>query len=137
MHNQGDRTIGNHLFRIRSPLAGHHRPGLGGLLQLPPPHAEPFKRMVTAPALLERISMVLGPGAVLASPPAAICSGVGTSGHALHAGGAKITATSRYDFINGRAMAANINVVYQLRKVREEDGGFIVVRFVIMLVTVL
>ena len=73
-------------------------------------------------------SAQMGPGAVLSNPPGAICSGLGTSGHALHAGGARITATSRYDYINGRAMCANINVVYQMRKVTEADGGFCVVR---------
>eukprot|EP01051_Picozoa_sp_SAG22_P009882 SAG22_NODE_856_length_6839_cov_3.284570_7_plen_271_part_00 len=62
---KGDRTIGTTLFRLRSPLAGTHRPSLGGLLKLPPPHAEPFVRMVTAPQLLERVRWMLGGGFVL------------------------------------------------------------------------
>eukprot|EP01051_Picozoa_sp_SAG22_P009881 SAG22_NODE_856_length_6839_cov_3.284570_6_plen_147_part_00 len=59
--------------------------------------------------------------------PGAICSTAGTSGHVLHAGGAPITPVSLYNYRDGRTYAHNINVVYQLRRVREEDGGFIVV----------
>ena len=45
----------------------------------------------------------------------------------MHAGTWKATFSNQYEFRNGRAYTEWVNVVWQLRDVAREDGGFCVV----------
>ena len=45
-------------------IAGTGRPDLQGLLALPAPHCEPFRKMLAHPAVLSRLAWMQGPGAV-------------------------------------------------------------------------
>ena len=120
-------TLGHDLRRIESPLAGSGRPGVPNLLTLPQPHAEPFRKMIAHPGLVARLQWMMGSGFHLGSQPNAITSVRGTSGHALHAGGTPMNATSVYRVVAGRTYCNYINVAYQLRDVTEADGGYMCV----------
>ena len=76
-------VVGEELARGSTSLAGTGRPTLGGLLQLPPPWCDPFRRMVAHPAIVHRLTW-MGCSGFRCSPPAAFCAVKGTSGHALH-----------------------------------------------------
>ena len=110
------------------PLAGQGvgRSSMGDPWTLPSPHGEPFRRMIAHPALIQRISWIMGSGYECMQ-----CSGFlsakGSSGHTLHAAGCPAQVTNHYRQQNGRVYAEYLNVAWQLRDVGPEDGGFVCV----------
>jgi len=104
-------------------LAGKGLSMLTGLLDLPQPHCEPFRRMIANPALVQRLNWMSGSGFVLDSARAIIYE-KGTSGHGLHSGPVPGSPRSIYALQNGRSYCETINVAWQLRDASPEDGGF-------------
>ena len=104
-------------------LWGTHRSWLRNAWSLPPPHGEPFRRMIANPKLIKRLNWMMGSG-YEATKCEVLCSGPGGAGHALHAGGTTQSETNHYTFRNGRCYSEYINVAWQLRDVRAADGGF-------------
>ena len=105
-------------------LAGTGVPSLHELLELPKPHCEPFRKMIADPAVVQRLTWMMGSGFRLRNMRA-ICSPKGTSGHGLHSGADPIRPSNGYLMQNGRAYSEAINVAWQLHDVRESDGGFV------------
>ncbi len=116
-------VVGEELARGSTSLAGTGRPTLGGLLQLPPPWCDPFRRMVADPAVVQRLTWMGGSG-FRCSQPAAFCAVKGTSGHALHDANEPLNPSRSYVFKNGRSYCEAVTVTWQLRDLNEEDGGF-------------
>jgi len=111
-----------------TPLAGMGvgRSSMADPWTLPAPHGEPFRRMIADPALIQRLNWIMGSGFECMQ-----CSGFlsakGSSGHALHSPATPARVTNHYRQQNGRVYADYINVAWQLRDVRWEDGGFVCV----------
>lgn len=93
---------------------------------LPAPHGEPFRRMIADPVLIQRLNWLMGSGFECMQ-----CNGFlsakGSSGHTLHSPAAPAKVTNHYRQQNGRVYADYLNVAWQLRDVRREDGGFVCV----------
>ena len=53
-------SVGEELARGSKSLAGTGRPTLGGLLTLPEPYCEPFRKMVAHPAIVHRLNWMGG-----------------------------------------------------------------------------
>ena len=104
-------------------LAGTALSSLSGLLDLPHPHAEPFRRMIANPALVQRLNWMSGSGFVVDAARAIIYE-KGTSGHGVHSGPYPGSARSIYALQNGRTYCETMNVAWQLRDVNAGDGGF-------------
>eukprot|EP01052_Picozoa_sp_SAG31_P042937 SAG31_NODE_6986_length_1826_cov_2.101911_1_plen_269_part_10 len=64
-------------------MAGRGRMDLSGLLQLPPPHCNPFLELVVHPAVVKRLLWMEGAG-FKANTGLAICSERGCAGQQLH-----------------------------------------------------
>ena len=103
-----------------------HASGMGDLWNLPAPHCEPIRRMLAHPAVIHRLNWMMGTG-YAATQASAFLSEPGGSGHFLHAGTFSPSAGNHYEVRNGRAYCEYVNVVWQLRDVNREDGGFCVV----------
>jgi hypothetical protein len=116
-------VVGEELSRGSETLAGTGRPTLGGLLELPEPYCEPFRKMVSYPAVQHRLTWMGGSGARM-SGPTAFCSVQGTSGHALHDGGEPMYPPMGYQFQNGRSYSEAVTITWQLRDVPPDLGGF-------------
>jgi len=103
-----------------------HRPRLGGLYQLPPPHCEPFRRMIAHPAIAQRLNWMLGYGFRESTEPMCCAYPKGTTGGSLHGqnpGG--------YALVNGRPCVEQVNVAWALHDevagFGDNSGGFICV----------
>ncbi len=111
-----------------TPLAGSGvgRSSMGDPWGLPAPHGEPFQRMIADPALVQRLNWIMGSGFECMQ-----CSGFlsakGSSGHFLHSPATPSKVTNHYRQQNGRVYAEYLNVAWQLRDVKREDGGFVCV----------
>ena len=116
-------VVGEELARGSKSLAGTGRPTLGGLLQLPEPWCGPFRRMVSHPAVVHRLTWMGGSG-FRCDQPAAFCAVKGTSGHALHDANEPLNPSRSYVFKNGRSYCEAVTVTWQLRDLGAEDGGF-------------
>ena len=96
------------------------------LRNLPAPHCEPFRRMIAHPALIQRLNWMMGSGYGVTQCNAFL-SEKGGSGLFMHSGSWDSRAANHYEVRNGRAYCEWVNVVWQLRDVTPEDGGFAVV----------
>ena len=103
-----------------------HRSGMSDLWNLPAPHCEPFRRMIAHPALIQRLNWMMGSGYGV-TQCTAFLSEKGGSGFFMHSGGWDTRFANHYEVRNGRAYCEWVNVVWQLRDVKAEDGGFAVV----------
>ncbi len=107
-------------------LAGTGRPTMGGLLELPRPYCEPFRKMVAHPAVVHRLTWMGGKG-FRCTGFEALCTVKGGAGHFLHGGNEPLSPSRNYTFQNGRSYALggpSVAVAWQLRDVTEDDGGF-------------
>jgi ectoine hydroxylase-related dioxygenase (phytanoyl-CoA dioxygenase family) len=118
--------VGGSAAKGSGVLAGTGVPSLHGLLELPKPHCDPFRKMIADPSVVQRLTWMMGSGFLLRNLRA-ICSVKGTSGHGLHSGADPIRPSNGYLLQNGRAYCEAINVAWQLHKVSESDGGFVCV----------
>ena len=103
-----------------------HRSSMRDLWNLPAPHCEPFRRMIAHPALIQRLNWMMGSGYGVTQCNAFL-SEKGGSGLFMHSGSWDPRAANHYEVRNGRAYCEWVNVVWQLRDVTPEDGGFAVV----------
>ncbi|MCZ6635055.1 MAG: phytanoyl-CoA dioxygenase family protein [bacterium] len=116
-------VVEDELSRGSKVLAGTGRPALGGLLELPEPYCEPFRKMVAHPPVEHRVTWMGGSGARM-SGETAFCSVKGTSGHALHDSGEPMYPPMGYQFQNGRSYSEAVTTTWQLRDVEPDLGGF-------------
>lgn len=116
-------VVQEELARGSKSLAGTGRPVLDGLLELPEPYCEPFRKMVAHLPVQHRLTWMGGSGARM-SGPAAFCSVQGTSGHALHDAGEPMYPPMGYQFQNGRSYSEAVTATWQLRDVPSNLGGF-------------
>lgn len=116
-------VVGEELARGSNSLAGSGRPLLGGLLELPGPHCEPFRRMVANPAVEHRLNWMGASGGRMGGATGFV-SVKGGSGHALHDANEPLNPGRGYVYQNGRSYCEAITVAWQLRDVSAADGGF-------------
>ena len=116
-------AVGGELSGGSKSLAGTGRPTMGGLLTLPKPYCEPFRKMVAHPAVVHRLNW-MGASGFRCGGPTAFCAVKGTSGHSLHDANEPLIPSRSYVFQNGRSYCEAVTVTWQLRDVTEADGGF-------------
>ena len=116
-------VVGEELARGSKALAGTGRPLLNGLIQLPKPYCDPFRRMLAHPGVEHRLNWMGGSGGRTGGGTA-FCAVKGTSGHSLHDSNEPLNPTRGYVYHNGRSYCEAITVTWQLRDVAEADGGF-------------
>jgi len=104
-------------------LAGTGRPELKGLLELPAPHCDPFRKMIAHSVIEHRLNW-MGASGGRTGGPTVFASVKGTSGHAQHGNGEPINPGRQYVYQNGRSYCEAVTVTWQLRDVTEADGGF-------------
>ena len=114
----------NRLARDSRSLRGTGRPTLHGLLQLDPPHCDPFRRMLVHPAVVMRLNAMCQPGFRLDHGPLLIAGVQGTEGFTLHGAGEPFRAVTGYHTRNRMSYCAGVTVTWQLRDVGAGDGGF-------------
>jgi hypothetical protein len=95
---------------------------------LPPPHCEPFRRMIAHPRVVQALNCMLGPGYNEAFEPLGCNYITGTCGGSIHAGPQldhrRLSgAASGYGFSNGRAYCSGVNVSWALGDATAVDGG--------------
>ncbi len=115
--------VGEELARGSTALAGSGRPLLQGLLQLPAPHCEAFRRMIAHPAVEHRLNW-MGASGGWTGDATGFVAVKGTSGHALHDANEPLNPTRGYVYQNGRSFCEAVTVTWQLRDVKAGDGGF-------------
>ncbi|MDA0709568.1 MAG: phytanoyl-CoA dioxygenase family protein [bacterium] len=115
--------VGEELSDGSQSLAGTGRPLLNGLIRLPVPYCDPFRRMLAHPAV-EHCLNWMGASGGRTGGGTAFCSVKGGSGHALHDSNEPLNPTRGYVYQNGRSYCEAITVTWQLRDVRAGDGGF-------------
>ena len=108
-------------------LAGSSWMEMHGLLQLDPPHCDPFRRMLVHPQIISRLNVMMGKGFRLDHGPLIIAAHKGTEGLTLHGSGEPHSPVVGYHQQNGRSYCNGVTVQYQLADVNAGDGGFICV----------
>ena len=116
-------VVGEELARGSKALAGTGRPLLGGLLELPEPYCDPFRKMVAHPVVEHRLNWIGASGGRMGGATA-FCSVQGGSGHSLHDANEPLNPGRGYVFQNGRSYCEAITVTWQLRDVPPGLGGF-------------
>ena len=115
--------VGEELARGSQSLAGTGRPLLDGLLELPEPYCEPFRKMVAHPAVEHRLNWMGASGGRMGGATGFVAV-KGTSGHALHDANEPLNPGRGYIYQNGRSYCEAVTVTWQLRDVTAKDGGF-------------
>lgn len=108
-------------------LAGTGRLEVHGLLELPRPHCEPFRKMLAHPAVVSRLNVMCGKGFRLDHGPLLIAGVKGTEGLTLHGSGEPHKPYVAYHHQNGVPYCGGVTVTWQLTDVNEGDGGFVCV----------
>ena len=106
--------VGEELARGSKTLAGTGRPLLSGLLELPEPYCDPFRRMIAHPVVEHRLNWMGASGEAVK----------GTSGHTLHDANEPLNPGRGYIYQIGRSYCEAVTVTWQLRDVSAADGGF-------------
>lgn len=94
------------------------------LLELDPPYAEPFRRMLAHPVIVPYLNELLGVGFRLDHGPGLIAMDRGCEGHVLHGGAEPYDPSQFYVMKNGRIFNGLSVVSWQLTDVHPGDGGF-------------
>ncbi|MCZ6635341.1 MAG: phytanoyl-CoA dioxygenase family protein [bacterium] len=115
--------VGSELSGGSKSLVGTGRPTLSGLLSLPEPYCDPFRKMVAHRVVEHRLNWMGGSGGRMGGATA-FCAVKGTSGHAQHNNGEPINPSRQHMYQNGRSYCQAVTATWQLRDVHEEDGGF-------------
>lgn len=115
--------VGEELARGSQALAGTGRPLLPGLLELPAPYCDPFRRMVAHPVVEHRLNWMGASGGRMGGATGFV-SVKGTSGHSLHDANEPLNPGRGYVYQNGRSFCEAVTVTWQLRDVKAGDGGF-------------
>ena len=115
--------VGSELSGGSKSQAGTGRPLLSGLVDLPDPYNEPFRRMIAHPAIVQRLNWMGGSG-FRTGGGTVFCAVEGTSGHSLHDGNEPMSPSRGYSFKNGRSFCETVTITWQLRDVEPGLGGF-------------
>jgi len=115
--------VGAELARGSKSQAGTGRPLLPGLVDLPAPYCDSFRRMIAHPAVVHRLNW-MGASGYRTGGGTVFCAVQGTSGHALHDGNEPMSPSRGYQFKNGRSYCETVTVTWQLRDVEPDLGGF-------------
>ena len=115
--------VGAELARGSKSQAGTGRPLLPGLVDLPAPYCEPFRRMIAHPAVVHRLNW-MGASGYRTGGGTVFCAVQGTSGHTLHDGNEPMSPSRGYQFKNGRSYCETVTITWQLRDVEPDLGGF-------------
>ena len=115
--------VGRELAHGSKTLAGTGRPSLPGLLELPEPYCEPFRRMIAHPVVEHRLNWMGASGGRMDGATGFVAV-KGTSGHSLHGANDPLDPGRCYIHHNGRSYCGAVTVTWQLRDVRAADGGF-------------
>ncbi len=116
-------VVGSELAGGSVSQAGTGRPLLSGLLDLPDPYNDPFRRMIAHPAVVHRLNWMGGSG-YRTGGATVFCAVQGTSGHSLHDGNEPMSPSRGYYFKNGRSYCETVTITWQLRDVEPGLGGF-------------
>ncbi len=116
-------VVGSELAGGSVSQAGTGRPLLPGLLDLPDPYNEPFRRMIAHPSVVHRLNWMGGSG-YRTGGATVFCAVQGTSGHSLHDGNEPMSPSRGYYFKNGRSYCETVTITWQLRDVEPGLGGF-------------
>lgn len=116
-------VVGSELAGGSISQAGTGRPLLSGLLDLPAPYNEPFRRMIAHPSVVHRLNWMGGSG-YRTGGATVFCAVQGTSGHSLHDGNEPMSPSRGYYFKNGRSYCETVTITWQLRDVEPGLGGF-------------
>ena len=108
-------------------LAGTGWMEMHGLLQLDPPHCDPFRNMLVHPQIISRLNVMMGKGFRLDHGPLIIAAHKGTEGLTLHGSGEPHSPLTGYHHQNGRSFCNGVTIQYQLADVNAGDGGFVCV----------
>ncbi|MCH8292434.1 phytanoyl-CoA dioxygenase family protein [Candidatus Poribacteria bacterium] len=108
-------------------LVGTGRLEMHGLLQLPKPYCEPFRKMIAHPAVVMRLNIMCGKRFRLDHGPLIISGVKGTEGLTLHGSGEPHNPCVAYYHQNGVSHCGGVTVTWQLADVNEGDGGFVCV----------
>ncbi|MCZ6676367.1 MAG: phytanoyl-CoA dioxygenase family protein [Candidatus Poribacteria bacterium] len=120
----GEAGLGS---RGSNALKGTGRLEMHGLLELPKPHCEPFRKMIAHPALVTRLNVMCGRYFRLDHGPLIIAGVKGTEGLTLHGSGEPHKPVVAYHHQNGTPYCGGVTVTWQLTDVAEGDGGFVCV----------
>ena len=95
------------------------------------PLCEPFRRMLTHPAVTNRVHWMQGKGSHLSYAGRVVCWQPGQGGQPLHGDVTDFSALQNYsyytlDAVQGLAKTGSLNVAFQLQPVGPNDGGFVV-----------
>ena len=115
--------VGEELARGSKTLAGTGRPLLSGLLELPEPYCDPFRRMIAHPVVEHRLNWMGASGGRMGGATGFVAV-KGTSGHTLHDANEPLNPGRGYIYQNGRSYCEAVTVAWQLRDVSAADGGF-------------
>ncbi|MCZ6676369.1 MAG: phytanoyl-CoA dioxygenase family protein [Candidatus Poribacteria bacterium] len=113
--------------RDSETLRGTGRPTLGGLLELPKPYCDPFRKMLAHPAVVMRLNVMCGRYFRLDHGPLLIAGVKGTEGLTLHGSGEPHRPYVAYHHQNDVPYCGGVTVTWQLTDVKEGDGGFVCV----------
>ncbi|MBT6144819.1 MAG: hypothetical protein HOH74_05280 [Gemmatimonadetes bacterium] len=105
-------------------LDGTPLSSLRDLFELPAPHADPFRRMIDHPAVMQRLNWMLGGGFTLGHVRA-MCYDPGSCGLFMHGGSEPANSRNHYALQNGRSFCESVNVAWQLVDAGPGDGGFV------------
>ncbi len=114
--NAMPRWMGDTLVRTRNSFPY--------LLQLKPPHCEPYRRMISHPQVISRLRVMCGKGFRLDHGPQFIGGLPGTANHNLHGAGNPHNPYVAYKNQNGMTYVGGVTVTYALGDSGPEDGGF-------------
>ena len=116
----GNRDIGS-----SSTLAGtRERQTMTGLLTLPAPWCEPFRRLLAHRAIRPYLNSMLGPGWKLDHLPQCFIAQKGARGLVFHGSGEHWAGPSFYAHRDGRSWSGMISLEWVLTPVGPGDGGF-------------
>ena len=115
--------VGGELAGGSKSQAGTGRPLLPGLLDLPAPYNDPFRRMIAHPSVVQRLNW-MGASGFRTGGATVFCAVQGTSGHSLHDGNEPMKPSRGYYFKNGRSYCETVTITWQLRDVEPGLGGF-------------
>jgi ectoine hydroxylase-related dioxygenase (phytanoyl-CoA dioxygenase family) len=93
-------------------------------LSLKKPHCEPYRRMISHPALLSRLRVMCGRGFRMDHGPQFIGGIQGTRGGSLHGAGEPHRPYVGYSHQAGESHVGGVTVTYQLGVSNDGDGGF-------------
>ena len=118
-HEQGSQARGSGAFAAETGCGE-----LWGLLGLPAPYRDPFRRLLVHPVVVARLNELCGRRFRLDHGPWLITGRRGMDGQRLHGGGEPFSPADWYHQQNGEIICRAVTVAWQLADVPAGAGGF-------------